>query len=112
MSEQTMTATELLDAGSAGRTAHMETRVVRGEYDPLIGDNIVRGPDARPITEDVRVDDAEVKHKGQWRKVLGVFTDLNDDERPIFLDLDGPKERVLIAHKDRVDTVVVRGLNP
>lgn len=106
MTEQTMTAGELLDAYDSYRTQHMQTQPVRGEYDPLMGDDLVRGTNGKPVTEDVLVLDAEVQHEGQWRKVQQVGTDLNDASQPVFLDLEDAGRVVLTMG----DTVSVRGL--
>lgn len=112
MTEQTMTLRELVTAYDAGRTAHMETRYLRGGYDPRYGDDIMRS-NGKPVTEDILVITAEVQHEGQWRKVEMVGTDANDESEPAFLDLE-PRIRVTDADGGALtmdDTVMVRGLS-
>lgn len=89
MNERTMTAAELLAECEAGRTAHMEKRTVRGKFDPVIGDDIVRDNNARPVLEDVLVLDCEVSYRGSdWWTLLKVCTDGSDPSEPVFVDTE------------------------
>jgi hypothetical protein len=106
-----MTAAQLLAACEAGRTHHMETQPIRGEYDPRFGDNIIRDQDGRVVTEDVLVHDAEALVKGHWWPIEKVCTDLGDESKPVFLDViveEGkPTKRTVLKPDAEVE---VRGL--
>jgi hypothetical protein len=100
--EEEMSCLSLYTAYEEGRTAHMVSRMVMDH--------------GRLVEVQELVITAEMQHGGQWRKLMSIGTDLNDDSQPVFIDLVKPGylagERVVQDPPLAMSSMVnVRGLS-